>query len=345
VLVRGGRVVGRGWHRAYGGPHAEVSALRSAGPRARGATAYVSLEPCSTTGKTGPCTEALARAGVVRVVWAMDDWNPPNARRAASLLSRGGVAVDGNVLPEAGERAVRALRRGGPRRRPWTIAKWAMSLDGRISPARGQGGRLSGPQALRWLHDLRGRVEAVAVGVGTVLSDDPRLTCRRPGGPPHGRPQPLRVVFDSRLRTPPSAACLRSASEDAPVLLVHARVAGVRRLRLERPGVEFLEAGDRRRVDLAAALARLWDRGVRRLLVEGGGEVLGALAGAGLVDQVFCVATPLLLGGKGAPTPLADTGVDSLAEATRLSPLAVRRLGADVLLQAYATGVTGDARS
>lgn len=332
LVVSEGRVVGRGWHRAYGGPHAEVEALRAAGPRARGATAYVTLEPCSTHGKTPPCVEALVRARVARVVYAERDPNPAHGGRAARALRAAGIRVDGPIGLDAPRALLAPFRRWLPAGRPWVVAKWAMSMDGRTSPAEGEGGALSGTRAARLVHDLRGRVEAVAVGVGTVLADDPRLTCRRPGGPPHGRPQPIAVVFDSALRTPLDANVVRESSPARPLLLFTARPRTAKAAALAAlPGVAVIPAaGADGRVDLTLALDALHAVGVRRLLLEGGGTLAGAFLREGLVDQVAALVAPRLLGGRDAPLPLVATGIDDLADAPRLDPLRVRRVGDDV---------------
>jgi len=332
IVVRGGRVVGRGWHRAYGGPHAEVEALRAAGPRARGGVAYVTLEPCSTHGKTPPCVEALVRARVARVVFAERDPSPAHGGRAARALRAAGIRVDGPIGLGPTRALLDPFRRALGAARPWVIAKWAMSMDGRTSPAEGSGGALSGPRAGRLVHDLRGRVEAVAVGIGTVLADDPRLTCRRPGGPPHGRPQPLAVVFDSDLRTPIDARVVRESSPARPLLLFTARPRTTKAAALAAlPGVVVIPAEGRDgRVDLPLALRRLHEIGVRRLLLEGGGTLAGAFLRGGYVDQVAALVAPRLLGGKDAPLPLVATGIDDLADAPRLDPMRVRRVGDDL---------------
>lgn len=340
VVVRDGRVVGRGWHRAYGGPHAEVEALRAAGARARGATVYVSLEPCSSTGrtkKTAPCVDALAVAGVARVVWAERDPDPRNGGRAARALGRAGLASAGPVPVAGAAELLGAFRAGLARGRPWVLWKWASSLDGRVAPALGRGGTLSSPASMTLLHELRGRVEGVAVGVGTVLVDDPRLTCRRRGGPPHGRPQPAAVVLDTHARTP--LAC-RLVAEPVPgrrvLLLVGDASSRRARALAARPGVEVVEVATvDGHVEPASALAALHARGVRRLLLEGGPRVAGAFLAAGLVDQVAALLTPRLLGADGAPTALAGTPFSDLATAPTLTDVRVRRVGVDVLVEGY----------
>jgi diaminohydroxyphosphoribosylaminopyrimidine deaminase/5-amino-6-(5-phosphoribosylamino)uracil reductase len=319
VIEKDGGIVGEGWHEAYGGPHAEAVALARAGDAARGATAFVSLEPCCAAPgkKTPPCADALARAGVRRVVYGAID---PDAR------------VNGRGAARLAELGVEVLRLGGaapprpPEGRPWVILKWAMSWDGRTSPAAGVGGTLVGERALAFVHELRGRSEAVAVGVETVLADDPRLTCRLEGGPPDGRPQPLRVVFDSTLRTPPAARLLRDGA--APTLVVATREG-----KLE--GAEVWSCpGPDGRVDLRAALHRLQaERGVRRMLVEGGSRIHGALLRAGLADQVDVLLAPRILGGTGAPPAVEGTGFRTVEGAPRLLDVVRRPLGDDLLLR------------
>jgi diaminohydroxyphosphoribosylaminopyrimidine deaminase/5-amino-6-(5-phosphoribosylamino)uracil reductase len=319
VIERDGTIVGEGWHEAYGGPHAEAVALARAGEAARGATAYVSLEPCCAAPgkKTPPCADALALAGVRRVVYGATDPDPRVDGRGAARLAELGLEV---------------LRLGGaapqrpPEGRPWVILKWAMSWDGRTSPAAGVGGTLVGERALAFVHDLRGRCEAVAVGIGTVLADDPRLTCRLAGGPPDGRAQPLRVVFDSSRRTPPHARLLRDRA--APTLVIAASAG-----RLE--GAEVWSCpGPDGRVDLAAALRRLHaERGVRRMLVEGGSRVHGALLRAGLADQVDVLLSPRILGASGAPPAVEGTGFHTVEGSPRLVDVVRRSLGDDLLLR------------
>lgn len=333
--MRGGRVVGRGAHTAYGGPHAEVVAIHDAGPAAAGATAYVSLEPCTTHGKTPPCATALADAGVVRVVYAATDPNPVHHGRARAALRARGVAVRGPVEVEGARTVLAPFRRALRARRPWVLLKWASSLDGRVSPARGRGGVISGAASMRFLHELRAHVDAIAVGAGTVAVDDPRLTSRLPEGLPAGRRQPDAVLVDSALRVPERARVLRTPGRRVFVLTSRPPAAKARRLAAVE-GVEVVVVPGRDgRVDLARGLAVLRDRGVRRLLVEGGPRVAASLLAAGLVDQVAVVLAPLLLGGGDAPTALAGAPFTDLATAPRLRSPRTRRLGEDTVVEGY----------
>jgi diaminohydroxyphosphoribosylaminopyrimidine deaminase/5-amino-6-(5-phosphoribosylamino)uracil reductase len=337
VLVRGADgVVGEGWHAAYGGPHAEVAALALAGERARGATAYVSLVPCSRQGKTGPCTEALRRAGVARVVYAADDPEEPATGAGLHPLRESGVRVEGPLLPERGAQVVRRFLEARARPRPWVVLKWAMAITGHVAARRGAGGAVSGERALRFAHDLRAHVDAVAVGMGTVRADDPRLTCRLVGGPPDERPQPLRVVFDPGLTTPPGARLLATIDE-APVLFFCASGApATARRALEARGAQVVVVPSAERgLSLPAALARLREGGVRRLLVEGGARLHGSFLRAGLADQATVIVAPRILGGPDAVAAVEDAGFPDAAGAPALEEVAWRRLGDDLLLQGY----------
>ena len=300
VLVRDGEAVGEGWHERAGGPHAEVAALRAAGSCAEGATAYVTLEPCAHTGRTGPCTDALVEAGVTRVVAAVADPHPL-ALGGAARLRAAGVDVRTGVCEGEARRQNEVFFRGVTTGRPFVVLKLATSLDGRIAAADGTSQWLTGPATRLRAHTLRAEADAVVIGSGTALADDPQLTVRLPG---YDGPQPLRVVLDRRGRVP----------RDARAGLI-----------LDEP-------------DPKAVLAALWERGIRSVLVEGGAQVGGAFVAARLVDKIVVHVAPVRLGGDGLPALVGD-GVRTLRGAPRLRLDGVERIGADVMLTLYPEGM------
>jgi diaminohydroxyphosphoribosylaminopyrimidine deaminase/5-amino-6-(5-phosphoribosylamino)uracil reductase len=324
VLVKNGRVVGEGWHRRAGGPHAETYALRAAGTAARGATAYVTLEPCAHQGRTPPCAPELARAGLRRVVVAMRDPNPRVNGRGLAALRRAGLAVTvGTREDEAlalNERFAIAARLS----RPFVLLKAAMTLDGRIATAGGESKWITGPAQRRQARALRRLHDGVAVGIGTVLADDPRLLPEpRVKRPFH------RVVFDSRLRLPLGSQVVRGAAE-APVWVVAVEGAPGAQALQDR-GVRVL-AGPARdgHVDLDWALTALRAEGIWSLMVEGGSELLGALLARRLFDEVALFRAPMLLGGRGSRPAFGGPDPGRLADGVALtatSPLAPRAAG------------------
>ena len=331
-MVAGDEVVGEGFHAAAGGPHAETLALRQAGSRAAGATLYVTLEPCSHFGRTPPCTEALIGAGVARVVACHADPDPRVSGRGFARLREAGIAVE--VGPLAERAAVLNLHYLAAKRlgRPGVTLKWAMSLDGKIAAASGESRWISSPRARRWALALREEHDALLVGVGTVLADDPRLN-RRLGFA--GRPN-LRVVLDRRLRLPVGSRLLE---EQGPLVVYTEAEPGERWQALEEAGAEVVRLAA---VEPTAVLAELAGRGVQSLLVEGGGEVSAAFVAAGCYDRVLAVVAPKLVGGRAAPSPLGGVGVGLLTEAPVLEGLTVGRLGEDLLMTGYRSGCLRD---
>ncbi len=330
VLVREGRIVGRGRTQPPGGDHAEVVALREAGELALGATAYVTLEPCAHHGRTPPCTEALIGAGVTGVEYALVDPDPQVDGRGAERLRTAGVEAQAGDGAEAAARQLAGYlthRRTG---RPRVIVKFAASIDGRIASASGDSRWVSGPETRAWAHRERPKLDAIVVGSGTVVVDDPELTAR-PGGSVEGAHQPLRVVVDSRGRTPRAARVLAGPS---PTLVASSeRSPAAWRAEMAEAGAEVVllpEAGGH--VDPAALLDELGRRGVLTALVEGGGVLLGAFFDRRLVDDVRAVIAPIVIGAAGAPAAVAGCGAQRMAEAPRLAELTVERLGEDVLI-------------
>lgn len=334
VLYRGDRVLGRGFTRPPGGPHAEIVALERARRRhgaaaLRGAWLAVTLEPCCRVGRTGPCTEALLEAGVGRVVVGHRDPHPGVSGRGLRRLRGAGVALEVGVL----EAECRAQHRGFlsvlERGRPFVCLKLAGSLDGRIATASGESRWISGEAARAAVHRLRARSDAIAVGSGTALADDPSLTARRGGRVVH---RPIRILFDSRLRVPAGAQLLTSGAERTWVLC--ARGASARRRRaVSAGGARLIEVPARAgHLDLRRALRTLARAGLTEVLVEGGGELAAALLREGLVDELHWFVSPRLLGGDGRPA-LGSLGGGALAALPRLRDVRVRRVGDDVHVQ------------
>jgi diaminohydroxyphosphoribosylaminopyrimidine deaminase/5-amino-6-(5-phosphoribosylamino)uracil reductase len=333
VVVQNGEVVGRGWHHRYGEPHAEVMALRAADNLSRGSTLYVTLEPCNHQGKTPPCTEAVLAAGVKRVVAATPDPNRKVSGGGAAFLRNNGVQVEVGLLAEEVRRLNEAWFTWVETGLPFIIAKAACSLDGKIATLTGNSQWLTGPAARSFGHRLRHDCDAILVGIGTVLADDPQLTMRL-----HRRKSndPIRVVLDSRLRIPPSARLLHLRSPSPTWIACTAAAPAEKIQALESLGVNVLvlpqEMG---RVALKPLLQELGCRQVQSLLVEGGAEVLGAFLDARLVDKFYFFYAPKILGGRDAYPAVAGRGVANLSEAHQARDLSLRRLGPDLLVSGY----------
>lgn len=328
VLVRDGAVVGEGWHRRVGGPHAEGEALAAAGERARGTTLYSNLEPCCHHGRTPPCTDALLAAGVARVVASHSDPDPRVGGRGFARLREAGVEVEVGALAREAAALNLPFLTAKTLGRPAVTLKWAMSLDGKIATAAGESRWISSEAGRKWALELREEHDAILVGSGTALADDPLLT-RRLGlaaGPI------LRVVLDRRLRLPAAAKML---GEEGEVLVFTESGDGKRRAELEERGarVERLES-----VEPAPVLAALHARGVQSVLVEGGAEAHAAFVASGLWDRAEVDCAPLLIGGREAPGSIAGAGTGPLAAAPRLEDLAIRRRGEDVVLSGFRKG-------
>lgn len=328
VVVRAGRVVGRGWHRKAGGPHAEIYALRQAGTRARGATLYVTLEPCSTWGRTPPCVGAVIEAGIAKVVVAIPDPYPLHAGRGLRQLRKAGIEVVSGVCADAARELLAPFASVMTRGRPWLTLKLAQSLDGRIADAHGRSKWISGPASRALVQALRCRADAIMVGAGTVRMDNPSLLPR----PARGR-SPFRIVVDAVGRVP---ATRRVFSDDfaAQTILATTRRCPARlRAALEAKGVQVLvlpaSGGG---VSLPALMKALHRFGILHVVCEGGGELAAGLIHGALVDELVLFTAPLVLGGAGIP---AVTGKGwRLAGAPRLKITECRRVGEDMMIRA-----------
>jgi diaminohydroxyphosphoribosylaminopyrimidine deaminase / 5-amino-6-(5-phosphoribosylamino)uracil reductase len=333
VVVKDGQVVGRGYHRRAGAPHAEVEALAAAGEAARGADLYVTLEPCNHQGKTPPCTQAILASGVRRVIIAARDPNPQVTGGGAEFLTAGGVEVHEGLMAAEARRLNEAWLHYVNTGRPWVMAKAACSLDGKIATVGGESQWLTGEAARAVGHRLRHRVDAIVVGIGTVLADNPQLTTRRPRGPAK---DPIRVVLDSRLRLPLTSKLLHLHSP-APTWVATTSQAPPETIRaLTARGAQVLVLpADAGRVALPALLEELGTRQVQSLLVEGGAETLGTLFDQRLVNQFYFFYAPKILGGQQAPGMVGGQGIIHLGQAHIARDLSVRRIGGDLLVSGY----------
>ena len=330
VIVRDGTIVASGWHRAAGEPHAEIHALRMAGELARGATLYVTLEPCAHHGRTGPCAEAVIAAGLARVVVALSDPNPLVAGRGIHLLTAAGIEVTTGVCEDEARRQNEIFLKWVTTKRPFVTLKTAMTLDGKIASHTGASQWITGAAARARVHAYRNEYDAILVGIGTVLADDPSLTTRLEHGT--GK-NPLRIVLDSEARTPLDAKLVADGA--APTIIVVSERADHRRVNLLRAcGAEVVTLGAQR-VDIAALLDYLGARDITSLFVEGGAAVNWSLLAGGSVDKVHAFIAPMLMGGETAKTPIGGTGFDSPQTALRLRDVTVEQLGADILVTGY----------
>jgi diaminohydroxyphosphoribosylaminopyrimidine deaminase / 5-amino-6-(5-phosphoribosylamino)uracil reductase len=329
VIVKNGRVVGRGWTQPGGRPHGETEALRRAGQAARGADAYVSLEPCCHWGRTPPCVDALATAGVQRVVVALKDPDPRVAGEGLRQLRAAGLDVEVGLCAEEAAEVnagfLSRLRLG----RPLVTLKFATSLDGRIATASGESQWITGPPARERAHALRASHDAIMVGTGTVIADDPQLTCRLPG---LDHRSPVRVVIDRHLRIPPAARLIADAPRIPTWVLTLRSAEPVRRETFLANGVTLIDVDPDRegQVDLAAALRALGERGITRLLVEGGAGLVAAFLRARLVDRLVWVHAPLVIGREGVPA-IAKLDLAALVDALAFERLSTEAIGDDVL--------------
>ena len=327
VVVKDGKVAGEGLHESFGGPHAEVVAIGAAGERAKGGTLYVSLEPCRHEGKTPPCTDAILDAGIARVVYACADPNR-EAAGGGELLKQKGVEVAGDVLGEKAREFYAYFFKHVRRGKSFVTAKWAMTADGRLATRTGDSRWVTSDESRARGRMLRAESDAVMVGVGTVLRDDPRLTARTADGR-----EPVRVIVDSGLRTPPASELFSVAGGGVLVACVESAPAE-REEALRRRGADVVRLpapGDR--VSLEALFDALHERGKLRLLLEGGGTLLGAAFDARRVDEVCVFMAPKVVGGEQAPGAVQGRGVARMADALELTRERWENVGADMMLR------------
>ncbi len=338
VIVKDGRIIGEGWHRRYGEAHAERNALQSCTESPVGAVLYVTLEPCCHHGKQPPCTDAILEAGIRRVAVGSGDPNPLVAGKGVEFLRAHGVTVDTGVLKEECGALNPVFFHFIQTKRPYVVMKYAMTMDGKIATRTGDSRWITGEAARQRVHQDRHRYSAIMAGVGTVLADDPLLTCRMEGGK-----NPVRIICDSHLRTPPDSRIVRTARE-VPTILAAAVPPPECRNALEDAGCQVWDLpGPEGRVDLNALMDRLGARGIDSVLLEGGGELNWAALHSDIVQKVQAYIAPKLFGGTAAKSPIAGLGVETPAQAVRLVRTTVTQIGEDFLLESEVeTDVHGD---
>jgi diaminohydroxyphosphoribosylaminopyrimidine deaminase/5-amino-6-(5-phosphoribosylamino)uracil reductase len=331
VIVQGETIVGEGWHRKAGTPHAEVHALRRADERALKSDVYVTLEPCSHFGKTPPCADALVKAGVSRVFVGMIDPNPEVRGKGVEILRAAGIEVFTDILEKECRRLNEPFIKHVSTGLPFVILKSAMTLDGKTATAAGDSKWITSEKSRGYVHKLRGIVDGIMVGVGTVIADDPQLTCRTPG---KGK-DPVRIIVDSRLRIPLDARVLRQDSKAktciATILKESEKMDELREL-----GVEIVSCREHDgRVDLDDLLRRLGAMGIQSLLLEGGRELAGEAMRLGLIDKYLLFYAPKLVGGGDGMGLFAGNGVERMDDAPRLGDIQIHRFGQDFMIEGY----------
>ncbi|GAB4258480.1 bifunctional diaminohydroxyphosphoribosylaminopyrimidine deaminase/5-amino-6-(5-phosphoribosylamino)uracil reductase RibD [Thermincola ferriacetica] len=333
VIVKDGRVIGKGYHMKAGTPHAEVHALREAGELSRGATMYVTLEPCSHYGRTPPCSKAVIAAGVARVVVAMEDPNPLVSGQGIQQMREAGIQVEVGLMEKEARELNEVFIKYIKTRRPFVVMKSAMTLDGKIATAMGHSRWITGEEARRLVHLWRSWYDAILVGIGTVLTDNPLLTCRLED---RQAQNPVRIILDSLGRLPVDVNVLKTI-EQAPVIVVSTeKIPRERKAVLEKLGAEVLVLPEREgRPDLAALLDELGRREITSLFVEGGATVNASFLKNRLADKTVWFVAPKIVGGPQAPGPVGDMGIQFMDECLNIKNMSVQDIGPDLLITGY----------
>ncbi|MNI12882.1 Riboflavin biosynthesis protein RibD [compost metagenome] len=332
VLVKDGRIIGMGAHLKRGLGHAEVNALRMAGDEALGATAYVTLEPCSHHGRTSPCSERLIEAGVKRVVVAAVDPNPQVSGRGLAKLREQGIEVEVGLLGDEATQLNEAFNKYIVTRLPFVTMKTASTLDGKLASKSGDSKWITGEASRAFVHTLRHRHQGILVGVDTIIADDPQLSTRLAVP----AVQPVRLVADSQLRIPPGARVLQEQDRQRTILLASSQAPAERRAALEARGIEVLTCGDGPQVDLLLAMRQLGEREIASILLEGGGRLNGAMLERQLIDKIVLLFAPKIIGGgAAAPTNISFAGYDKMNDALMLERMHVEQFGQDVCITGY----------
>lgn len=338
VIVRDGEIVGRGYHHKAGTPHAEIHAIADAGEKAIDAVIYVSLEPCSHYGRTGPCTQAIIEAGLSRVAMAMMDPNPEVSGRGKTALEAHGIQVQTGILETEARKLNEAYVKYITTKQPFVILKTAMSLDGKIATASGKSKWITSEESRRIVHQIRDEVDGIMVGIGTVMRDDPSLTTRLPDG--RGR-DPVRIILDSKGRIPLKSKVLHLDSPARTIIAVTPQASQEKIAQLKKHAEVLVITEQDGRVDLQALMRELGRMEIMSVLLEGGAEVNASALKAGIVDKVMVFIAPRLIGGAESPGPVGGPGIDELSEAVPLTDISLERVGEDILVTGVPNGRGG----
>ncbi len=333
VVVKEGKVVGKGWHQNAGGPHAEVNAIDDAGKNARGADIYVTLEPCNHHGRTPPCTQKILDAGIVHVIMAMDDPNPDVKGRGADYLMEKGVKVTRGVCEGEAVRLNERFVKYVKTKRPFVVLKCACTLDGQIATRSGDSKWVTGPESRQYVHRIRHEVDAILVGIGTVMADNPSLTTRLDGV---ACLDPARVILDTRLSINPDAKVLTQTSDALTYVMTGAGVDPEKKAAIEKTGARVVPVREKNHgIDLDALMEKLGALGITSVLIEGGGKVVASALKTGIVDKVNFFYAPKILGGNDGVSVCSGTGPLFMKDSIILTRISVRRFGDDVMIQGY----------
>ncbi len=335
VVVKDGRIISEGYHEAYGGFHAERNALLHCGEDPAGADLYVTLEPCCHTGKTPPCTDIIIEKGIGRVFVGSTDPNPLVNGKGIQILRESGIAVETGILGEECRRLNEVFYHFITTGRPFVVMKYAMSLDGKIACVTGDSRWVTGETARKHVHELRGRYMGIMVGIGTVLADDPILTCRIPGGE-----NPTRIICDSSLRIPADSRIVQSAREIPTIVACTREAYEAEKIRKKRElladaGIEVVPTSGGVGINLISLMDAIGGRGIDSILLEGGSTLNSSALRDGIVNKIYAYISNKLIGGVDAPTPIGGIGADRIAQAVELTDVRVRLMGEDLCISGY----------
>ncbi|MEA3328161.1 MAG: bifunctional diaminohydroxyphosphoribosylaminopyrimidine deaminase/5-amino-6-(5-phosphoribosylamino)uracil reductase RibD [Candidatus Omnitrophota bacterium] len=329
LVVKAGKIIGEGYHKKAGRPHAEITALNQAGKQAKGATLYITLEPCSSFGRTPPCTGAIIKSRVKRAVIAVKDKNPLNKGRGINLLKRNGIEVKTGVLKEKAEKINQPFFKFITKHLPFVTVKIAQTIDGKIATVCGSSKWITGPAARAYSHRLRSQVDAILVGIDTVLKDDPLLTALSP-------PHPVKIIVDSKLRLPLDAKLLSKKSPAQTIVVVTRQTAKSKIKVLRRKNVKVIVIRSKfKMVDLRSLMKKLAGLNITHVLIEGGGRVIASALEAGLADRFLVFVAPKIIGGKNALTSVEGIGIRNIKRAIKLKGIEIKRFGDDILVEGY----------